>query len=133
MKPESPSILTRYAAIALIAAFAPILLASGAVAAGDPAIPSPDVSLLTWTPAQQAWGYRNMEKVYPVKVIARGDEVHPLPVAARPIVGACAMVTPSAMKCVEPMNRARLSWNSAPTRPRSGLNGRARSNQLSQV
>jgi hypothetical protein len=42
-------------------------------------------------------------------------------------------VTPSAMKCVEPMNRPGLSSNSAPTRPRSGPTGRVRSHQLSQV
>jgi CubicO group peptidase (beta-lactamase class C family) len=76
-------ILARFAAVAL--AVAPVAFASGATAADNPAIPSPGVSLLAWTPAQQAWGYRNMEKVYPVKIIARGPEVHPLPVAARPI------------------------------------------------
>ena len=54
---------------------------SAAIAANDPAIPSSGASLLAWTPAQQAWGYRHMEKVFPVKVIARGSEAHPLPVA----------------------------------------------------
>jgi len=73
-------ILGRLAAFALLCAFAPV-----AVAADDPAIPSPDASVLAWTPAQQAWGYRNMEKLFPVKVIARGSEVHLLPVAGKPI------------------------------------------------
>ncbi|HLZ82209.1 MAG TPA: serine hydrolase [Caulobacteraceae bacterium] len=76
--------LWRVGAAALASALA-ALVASAALAANDPAIPSPGVSLLAWTPAQQAWGYRNMEKVYPVKVIARGDAVHSLPAAARPI------------------------------------------------
>ena len=85
MKPGRPSlrrrsILAPLAAVAVVVASAP-----GAVAADDPAIPAAGVSVLTWTPAQQGWGYRNMEKVYPVKVIARGAEVHPLPVADKPI------------------------------------------------
>lgn len=77
---DGRSILGWLGALALALA-----LASTAGAADDPAIPGPDVSLLAWTPAQQAWGYRNMEKVYPVKVIARGGEVHPLPAAPAPI------------------------------------------------
>ena len=34
---------------------------------------------MTWTPEQQAWGYKNMEKVAPFRVIKRGASVHALP------------------------------------------------------
>ncbi len=42
-------------------------------------------SILMWTPEQQAWGYRNMEKVGPVAQVKRGDHVFPLPVAEHQI------------------------------------------------
>ena len=38
---------------------------------------------MTWTPEQQAWGYRNMEKLAPVRVFKRGKTVHPLPLGAQ--------------------------------------------------
>ena len=52
---------------------------------GGAELPKGGASILGWTPEQQAWGYRNMEKVTPVSIIAHGDVVHPLPVASHPI------------------------------------------------
>ncbi len=40
-------------------------------------------SILTWSPEQQAWGYRNMEKLTPVRVFKRGKAVHPLPLGVQ--------------------------------------------------
>jgi len=65
---------------------ATVLLAfAGAGQAADPPVPAGGGSVLTWTPEQQTWGYRNMEKVGPVRVIRRGKSVHPLPLARRQI------------------------------------------------
>jgi CubicO group peptidase (beta-lactamase class C family) len=36
-----------------------------------------------WTPEQQAWGYRNMEKLAPVRVFKRGKTVYPLPLGTQ--------------------------------------------------
>jgi CubicO group peptidase (beta-lactamase class C family) len=66
---------------AMLAAAA--LLAASPTWAADP--PSMGASILAWTPAQQEYGYRNMEKFAPVRVIARGDAVHELPAAATQI------------------------------------------------
>ena len=53
---------------------------SGAIAAADPDhLPPGGASLLSWTPEQQAWGYKNMEKVAPFRTIKRGETVHALP------------------------------------------------------
>jgi CubicO group peptidase (beta-lactamase class C family) len=73
-------VLARLAAVTLLSTFASV-----AVAADDPAVPSSGASVLAWSPVQQAWGYRNMETLFPVKVIARGAEVRPLPVADKAI------------------------------------------------
>jgi len=62
-----------------------LLLWSSPVLAADPPIPPGGGGVLQWTPEQQAWGYRNFEKVGPAKIIARGRHVHPLPVAAHQI------------------------------------------------
>ena len=51
------------------------------VVAADPPLPPGGAAILTWTPEQQAWGYRNMEKLAPFRVIKRGTSVHPLPKA----------------------------------------------------
>jgi CubicO group peptidase (beta-lactamase class C family) len=64
---------------------APVAVAFAAFAAADPSVPSSTASVLAWTPAQQDWGYRNMEKLFPVKIIARGVNIHPLPVASQSI------------------------------------------------
>jgi len=51
----------------------------------DPAAPKAIASILTWTPQQQALGYRDIEHIFKTHVIARGKTVHPLPVAAQQI------------------------------------------------
>jgi CubicO group peptidase (beta-lactamase class C family) len=48
----------------------------------DPPLPPGGAAILTWTPEQQAFGYKNMEKIAPVRVIKRGKTVHPLPPAS---------------------------------------------------
>ena len=48
-------------------------------------LPPRTVSILQWTPVQQAAGYRNIEKIQKVRTIERGTKVHPLPPAARQI------------------------------------------------
>ncbi|HEX5377330.1 MAG TPA: serine hydrolase [Phenylobacterium sp.] len=60
------------------------LLSTPALAA-DPPPPPGGAAILMWTPEQQAYGYRNMEKVGPVHVVKRGDHVRELPVAAAAI------------------------------------------------
>ncbi|WP_312161468.1 serine hydrolase [Phenylobacterium sp.] len=55
----------------------------GAALAQDPAPPPAGGSILAWTPAQQRYGYRNMEKVTPVHVVPRGAQVKELPLADR--------------------------------------------------
>lgn len=57
-------------------------LSSAALAAEPPALTP---SVLSWTPKQQAWGYRHMEDAFPVKVVARGPSVRELPKAAQEI------------------------------------------------
>ena len=57
-------------------------LSSVALAAEPPALTP---SVLSWTPKQQAWGYRHMEDAFPVKVVARGPSVRELPKAAQEI------------------------------------------------
>ena len=57
----------------------------GAALAQDPAPPSAGASILAWTPDQQRYGYRNMEKLTPVEVVPRGVQVRELPLAPRQI------------------------------------------------
>ncbi|OHB31642.1 MAG: serine hydrolase [Phenylobacterium sp. RIFCSPHIGHO2_01_FULL_69_31] len=42
-------------------------------------------SILVWTPQQQADWYKDIESVYRVETVKRGDKVHPLPLADRQI------------------------------------------------
>ena len=72
-----------YRAIAPLAAVGALLLAAPALAA-DPPLPPGGAAILSWTPEQQAYGYRNMEKIAPVHVVKRGDHVRALP-AGKPI------------------------------------------------
>lgn len=68
-----------------LAAFAAaIVLAAPVFAAPVPAqkLPQPG-NFLFWTPAQQRVGYRNIEKIFPTRVIRRGNHVMALPRAAR--------------------------------------------------
>jgi CubicO group peptidase (beta-lactamase class C family) len=60
-------------------AFAALL--SSLSAAADTPLPPGGAAILMWTPDQQAFGYKNMEKIAPVRVIKRGKSVHPLPLA----------------------------------------------------
>lgn len=57
----------------------------GAAFAQDPPPPPAGGSILAWTPEQQRYGYRNMEKVTPVHVVPRGARVRELPLAPRQI------------------------------------------------
>ena len=72
---------SRLTLMALAAAFG----LHGAVLAADPPPPPAGGSILAWTPEQQRYGYRNMEKVTPVQVVPRGAQVRELPLAARQI------------------------------------------------
>jgi hypothetical protein len=60
-----------------------VAAASLNAAPADPPLPPGGAAILTWTPEQQAWGYRNMEKLAPVRVFKRGKTVHPLPLGAQ--------------------------------------------------
>ena len=57
----------------------------GAALAQKPPPPPGGAGLLTWTPEQQRYGYRNMEKVTAVHVVPRGTHVKELPLAPRQI------------------------------------------------
>ncbi|WP_309643488.1 serine hydrolase [Phenylobacterium sp.] len=59
-------------------------LSTPALAADPPAPPMAGGAILTWTPEQQLYGYRNMEKVAPVGTAPRGTKVRELP-AGTPI------------------------------------------------
>src|SRR4051812_40944507 len=58
-------------------------LATTALAGDSDGLPRPGKNILTWTPAEQAVGYRRIEDVAQVAVIARGSRVHPLPKSGR--------------------------------------------------
>lgn len=51
----------------------------------EPGLPPSTLSILQWSPEQQAIGYRRIEQIVPVKTIRRGRRVHPLPPAGRTI------------------------------------------------
>jgi CubicO group peptidase (beta-lactamase class C family) len=54
-------------------------LAGGARSSDAPAVlPPGGAGVLTWTPAQQAWGYKHMELINPSRIIKRGDKVRVL-------------------------------------------------------
>ncbi|HEY5338352.1 MAG TPA: serine hydrolase [Rhizomicrobium sp.] len=46
-------------------------------------LPSPN-NFLFWTPAEQAVGYRNIEKIFPTRTVLRGQTVSALPHDAKP-------------------------------------------------
>ena len=76
---------------AWIFAASAIALAAGAAAAQvsvDPAHPRAIADILSWRGEAQATGYRTIETIFKTEVIRRGDHVHPLPAAARPIAPA---------------------------------------------
>jgi len=55
----------------------------GSAWAAEGKLPSRD-KFLFWTPAEQAVGYRSIEKIFPVHVVKRGTTVSPLPQDAKP-------------------------------------------------
>ncbi len=68
----------------LLTGIAVLSLSLGTAAfAADPPTLTP--SVLSWTPKQQAWGYRHMEDAFPVKVVARGANLRELPKAEQEI------------------------------------------------
>jgi CubicO group peptidase (beta-lactamase class C family) len=63
-------------------------LLAGAAAAQvsvDPAHPRAIADILSWRGETQSDGYRSIEKIFKTVVVRRGDHVHPLPRAAKPI------------------------------------------------
>ncbi len=65
-----------------------LVLAAGAASAQvplDPRSTAPIAGILTWTPEQQASGYRDIEHIFRTHTVKRGKKVHPLPIAARQI------------------------------------------------
>ena len=46
-------------------------------------LPAPD-KFLFWSPAEQALGYRSIEKIFPVHVVKRSGPVHALPSSGKP-------------------------------------------------
>ncbi|HUB85566.1 MAG TPA: serine hydrolase [Rhizomicrobium sp.] len=59
------------------------LIAGTAAAAPAEKLPSPN-TFLFWTPAQQAVGYRNIKKIFPTRIAARGPAVSVLPHDTKP-------------------------------------------------
>ena len=66
-----------------------VVLSFGLAACSQPPAPAPEISdwsgfgnlenVLRWTPEQQLRGYRNMDKIYPTRVIPASDDPYPLP------------------------------------------------------
>ena len=72
--------------VSILAAAVFAASSAGAQVALDPAKSKGGVaSILTWTPEQQATGYRTIEKIFKTHTIKRGKTVHPLPMAAKQI------------------------------------------------
>lgn len=70
-------------AAALAADFLATSAVSPPASAAEPAVlPPGGAAILGWSPEQQAWGYRNIEKINPALIIKRGDRVRPLPKAS---------------------------------------------------
>lgn len=70
-------------AAALAADFLAMSAVSPPASAAEPTVlPPGGAAILSWSPEQQAWGYRNIEKINPALVIKRGDKVRPLPKAS---------------------------------------------------
>ncbi|HET9160188.1 MAG TPA: serine hydrolase domain-containing protein [Caulobacteraceae bacterium] len=67
--------------IAFMLAFA---VATTAAAKTGDVLPPKDKSILFWSPAEQAAGYRRIEDVLPTHVVKRGTKVHALPKASGP-------------------------------------------------
>jgi CubicO group peptidase (beta-lactamase class C family) len=68
----------------LAAAFALALLAAPALGAAAPAkLQARPSDMLTWTPEQQAYGLRNIERIFVTHTVRRGRHIRPLPRARR--------------------------------------------------
>jgi CubicO group peptidase (beta-lactamase class C family) len=78
---SSIRLTVRLAAVAALAVFA--LAPASAIA--DAPLPPGGAAILSWTPEQQAVGYRNMEKIVATRVIRRGPNVRALPMASTQI------------------------------------------------
>lgn len=61
---------------------AAVVAAVPSIAVAAEPLPPGGAAILSWTPAQQVVGYRNMEKIAPTRLVRRGVHVHPLPRAA---------------------------------------------------
>lgn len=59
-----------------------VLVCTAALAAVQ-RLPTPD-KFLFWTPAEQALGYRNIEKIFPVRVVKRAGAKRELPATGKP-------------------------------------------------
>jgi CubicO group peptidase (beta-lactamase class C family) len=71
--------------VGLAVALAVVAGGARAQVALDASKPRAIASILTWSPEQQASGYRTIEKIFKTNTVKRGASVHPLPVAARQI------------------------------------------------
>jgi CubicO group peptidase (beta-lactamase class C family) len=77
-------LLNRTTNILVALALGLTLTAAPAAARKGEVLPPKGKSILFWTPAEQAVGYRSMEDVGPVATVKRGGKVHPLPHARGP-------------------------------------------------
>ncbi|CAN5302548.1 serine hydrolase [soil metagenome] len=73
------------AIVALLAPTAAPLRASEAVPFSSLKVAPMNERLGFWSPAEQEFGYRTMERVFPTNKIARGSTVHEFKVAAQPL------------------------------------------------
>jgi CubicO group peptidase (beta-lactamase class C family) len=64
-------------------AVAVLVLCTGAAPKPKSDLPPP-ANFLFWTPAQQAIGYRSIEKIFPTRVVKRGPTVSALPRGTKP-------------------------------------------------
>jgi CubicO group peptidase (beta-lactamase class C family) len=71
--------------IGLAVALAVVAGGARAQVALDASKPQAIASILTWSPEQQASGYRSIETIFKTTTVKRGAKVHPLPVAAKQI------------------------------------------------
>lgn len=78
---ETPLKIVKWILVALAAAS---LLGPAASAQTTEGLPPTGKSILFWTPAEQKVGYKNIEKLYKVRVVPRGAKVRPLAPAAGP-------------------------------------------------
>lgn len=78
------TVMNQRATASLTAILALSLAAPVALAKDGDLMPSKDKSILFWSPAEQAAGYRRIEEISPTHVVKRGTKVHALPKVAGP-------------------------------------------------